>query len=1239
MIKSTALLALLLPLSLRADIVINEIHYDPEPKTELAEFIELYNTGGESVDLSGYAFTNGFDFTFPEGSTIDAQAYLILAQNAQGYNGKFGSIFVGGLRAAGEFEAGNLSNDGERIVLRNPLGEVVDEVNYQANFPWPTAPQGEPIQANGDGVSMELLHPELDNNLGGSWRAGTKPTPGKENSIYQELNTIPPHIRQVAHSPQQPKSDEPVVITAKVTDPDGVASVLLDYQWVKPGEYIRITDAAYDSTWTDLEMKDDGVAPDEVADDGIYAVQMPDNLQVHRHLIRYRITINDSVGNELRVPYEDDPQPNFAYFVYDGVPAWKGAIDPGETPEISFPAETMNSIAVYHLIAVQSDAESIGYSAGQQIRRGTLVYDGEVYDHMIFTGRGRASRGQVGKEKWDFNFLRGHRFKGRDNYGRRYNVDWREINVLPGTNPWWGNNVSTDGTILNESVGFRIFQLIGSPASNTNFFQLRVIDDAAEAPSNQYNGDLWGLYIAIQDPDGRFLSERGLPDGNLYNWHGAGVKKNQGATSVENDSDYRAFTEILRNSTTLETWQAQLNFEAYYAFNCGNLIINNSDMRPGENMMSYIHPNGQTYPIPWDLDLTFEEAPHLGRGDTPAWENIYRVLSHDEVDIPYQNRIRELLSLLFNGQQSSMLVDEYSRFVWVDVPQGERVAVSSLVKNGGTAVATTATPHGFETGDQVTIDGASPAIYTGDKEVTKISDTEFSYRTNIFAPAPSGDAVIAFRTPDAKPLVLMDQAMWDNHPRKRKKDIYYENINSIESEDFNGYQAYMKRFLAPGGYGNDLLASHADEGAAPKTPEITYSGPDGFPVDALTFQTSAFASPSIFSQQSFAAVQWRIGETSDPAREDFDPTVPRVYEVNADWQSEEITPFQDTMTIPPDVPRPGRTYRVRARMKNTDGHWSAWSDPIQFVPSGPDIADYVSHLLVSEIMYHPLAPSEDERAQGWVESDFEFIEVHNNGDAALDLQYVRFTKGIDFDFAGSAITTIEPDGYVLVVSNQEAFESRYGTGLPVAGVYEDSQLSNGGERIKLSYGAGSPIRDFTYQDDEEWPQEADGDGQSLVVQGEPNADESYDLPAFWRASSERHGSPGRVDRPGVTGPSEFQQWLESHFNEQELLDDTIAGNNADPDGDRWANLFEFAFAGDPRMKDDLSPQIERSPNGISLTHGYSAAQELIYSYERSADLETWEAIEPTMADNGEQSRTVQLADDTSRFFRIRVTLR
>ncbi|MCF7973156.1 MAG: lamin tail domain-containing protein, partial [Phycisphaerae bacterium] len=55
-----------------AEVVINEIHYNGEDNTAVNEFVELYNTASTSVDLSGWWFSDGIDFQFPQGSSIPA---------------------------------------------------------------------------------------------------------------------------------------------------------------------------------------------------------------------------------------------------------------------------------------------------------------------------------------------------------------------------------------------------------------------------------------------------------------------------------------------------------------------------------------------------------------------------------------------------------------------------------------------------------------------------------------------------------------------------------------------------------------------------------------------------------------------------------------------------------------------------------------------------------------------------------------------------------------------------------------------------------------------------------------------------------------------------------------------------------------------------------------------------------------------------------------------------------------
>ena len=47
--------------------------------------------------------------------------------------------------------------------------------------------------------------------------------------------------------------------------------------------------------------------------------------------MRYRIEVSDTLDVSVMVPYEDDASKNFAYFVYDQIPSWTGAVEPGKT--------------------------------------------------------------------------------------------------------------------------------------------------------------------------------------------------------------------------------------------------------------------------------------------------------------------------------------------------------------------------------------------------------------------------------------------------------------------------------------------------------------------------------------------------------------------------------------------------------------------------------------------------------------------------------------------------------------------------------------------------------------------------------------------------------------------------------------------------------------------------------------------------------------------------------------------
>ncbi len=159
-----------------ADVVINEIMYNPqESGTDSTEFIELYNTGATDVDISGWYFTQGIVDTIPAGTTLPAGGFFVVCGNLNAM-----TAFYGISSNIQQWFSGGLSNGGEDITIKDASGVTVDSVNYDDYDPWPTSPDG-------NGPSLELTDPSLDNNLATSWAASAANsigTPGALNTQY-----------------------------------------------------------------------------------------------------------------------------------------------------------------------------------------------------------------------------------------------------------------------------------------------------------------------------------------------------------------------------------------------------------------------------------------------------------------------------------------------------------------------------------------------------------------------------------------------------------------------------------------------------------------------------------------------------------------------------------------------------------------------------------------------------------------------------------------------------------------------------------------------------------------------------------------------------------------------------------------------------------------------------------------------------------------------------------------------
>ena len=180
--------------------------------------------------------------------------------------------------------------------------------------------------------------------------------------------------------------------------------------------------------------------------------------------------------------------------------------------------------------------------------------------------------------------------------------------------------------------------------------------------------------------------------------------------------------------------------------------------------------------------------------------------------------------------------------------------------------------------------------------------------------------------------------------------------------------------------------------------------------------------------------------------------------------------------------------RLVARSRDTtprgdDVVLTNWSAPTQL-----DLVVTPSPLVISEFDYHPSEPTSheaalipDEDADGipdWAQEDFEFVELYNTADVATDLIGIQFDEGIDLDLSNANTTTVPPRQYALVVSNRDAFQLRYGANLPVVAQFA-GQLSNRGERLSLADTTGNNLHTVDFADRAPWPEQADGQGNSL----------------------------------------------------------------------------------------------------------------------------------------------------------------
>ncbi len=156
-------------------VVISEINYQSAEIHDTKDWLEIYNASTGHLDLTDWTLMDddGGTFVFPDGYLFAPGEYLVITRDMESFQ-EFNPFLTS---IIGDFDFG-LSSEGDHISLVSSENEIVDEVDYGIEAPWPTS-------TNSMGHTIELIDLTADNSLGENWIAAQAfGTPGRAyNSV------------------------------------------------------------------------------------------------------------------------------------------------------------------------------------------------------------------------------------------------------------------------------------------------------------------------------------------------------------------------------------------------------------------------------------------------------------------------------------------------------------------------------------------------------------------------------------------------------------------------------------------------------------------------------------------------------------------------------------------------------------------------------------------------------------------------------------------------------------------------------------------------------------------------------------------------------------------------------------------------------------------------------------------------------------------------------------------------
>lgn len=559
-------------------------------------------------------------------------------------------------------------------------------------------------------------------------------TPGAVNS--RAVANIGPAIYELTATPVLPAANEPVKVTARFDDPDGVATRTLSW---------RLDVSA---TFTDLAMNDAGTGGDDLAGDGVFTATIPG--QAAGALVVWNVGATDAVGAAAQA------------FV---APAF-GLVRFGESvPASAFVTQrfwmTTAEIARWTSSSFLSNAS---YSGTFVVGNARAIYGADIRfaGSPSKQGKPQYATPTAGPAHYTMNVPRYDRFLGTDDFSklhapgndpfadadlqheRTYYWAAHRLGVAGGHRRYfvWLMNGSRHGTLMEDAVeaGKGLLDSAFDGASGGPLYRMNIWEEFGDAPATPITATTAvtnGAYTTLSrytttDP----TTGATIPKIARHRW-------NWDPRTGASWSDYAPIVEMVTAASQTGAADFSRNVDALLDLDQWARVIaldhacGNGDSygnRNGQNMFAYRPPNARWQLIPYDRNLTFgydffgatdlfqfwQEPANAGRTADP---NFVALLNHPAFRRAWWATYSEISARVFDPAVMNPVLDAtYRAFVGDGLAVADPSALKSWVATqranlqsglaanlGSTAWSVTTANNQTVTNGQFTLAGTAPA--------------------------------------------------------------------------------------------------------------------------------------------------------------------------------------------------------------------------------------------------------------------------------------------------------------------------------------------------------------------------------------------------------------------------------------------------------------------------------------------------------------------------------------------------